>query len=251
LLAPPPDYDAAHKKQTKSWGRTMRLFVGIALAMMGLVPGTARAQTPDQTDPTVYIVSYIDAAFTAKNEVAGLLRQLAEASRKEPGNLRFEALQRTTPSNQFMLLEVWKDQQAADAHAAAAPSKTFRDKLNAHLLSPVDDRPCIATHVAALPPPAPRGAVFVVTHVDVPGNVRDKAVPMLKTLAEATRKEAGNLRFDVVHQKGRTNHFTVMEIWKDQKSHDTHELAAPAREFRAQLTPITGALYDQRWYKAL
>jgi quinol monooxygenase YgiN len=54
-----------------------------------------------------------------------------------------------------------------------------------------------------------------------------------------------------VHQKGRTNHFTVVEVWKDQKSNDAHELAAHTREFRGQLTPITGALYDQRWYKAL
>jgi quinol monooxygenase YgiN len=229
----------------------MREFIGIALAMM-FTPGLAvPAKAQEQSDPTVYIVSYIDAAFTAKNEVASLLHQLAEASRKETGNLRFEALQRATPSNQFVLLEIWKDQQAADAHAAGTPSKTFREKLNAHLISPVDDRPCVATHVAALPPPAPRGAVYVVTHVDVPNNVLDKAVPALKALAEATRKDPGNLRFDVVHQKARTNHFTVVEAWKDQRSNDVHELAAHTKEFRALLTPITGALYDQRWYKAL
>jgi autoinducer 2-degrading protein len=76
-------------------------------------------------------------------------------------------------------------------------------------------------------------------------------MPGLAALAERSRKEPGNLRFDVVHQKARTNHFTVIEVWKDQKANDTHELATHTREFRDLLTPITGALYDQRWYRAM
>jgi len=55
----------------------------------------------------------------------------------------------------------------------------------------------------------------------------------------------------VVHQKNRTNHFTVVEVWKNKHSNDAHELAAHTRAFRGALTPITGALYDQRWYRPL
>jgi quinol monooxygenase YgiN len=228
----------------------MRLFNWAMLAMATIPFASPSARAQEAADPTVHVVSYIDAAFTAKAEVARLLRQLAEASRKEAGNVRFEVLQRTAPSNQFVVLEAWKDQQAFDAHGGAANTKQSREKLAPLLISPVDDRLGITTYVAT-PPALARGAVTVVTHVDVPGNVRDKVLPALKTLAETSRKDAGNLRFDVVHQKGRTNHFTVVEVWKDQKSNDTHELAAHTREFRGQLTPITGALYDQRWYKAL
>jgi quinol monooxygenase YgiN len=43
----------------------------------------------------------------------------------------------------------------------------------------------------------------------------------------------------------------MVEVWKDQRSNDAHELAAHTRAFRAALTPITGALYDQRWYRPL
>ena len=93
--------------------------------------------------------------------------------------------------------------------------------------------------------------VYVVTHVDVPGAVRDKGLAALTALSGPSRKDAGNLRFDVVHQKNRTNHFTVVEVWKDQRSNDAHELAAHTRAFRNALTPITGALYDQRWYRPL
>jgi len=49
----------------------------------------------------------------------------------------------------------------------------------------------------------------------------------------------------------RTNHFEVVEVWRDQKSDNAHELAAHTKEFRVKLAPVIGALYDQRWYKAL
>jgi len=229
----------------------MRPFITVMLAM-ALAPfavaPSARAQ--GGADAAIYIVSYIDVVPAAKGQAATLLRQLAAASRKEPGVMGFDVLQRTDPSNQFVILEAWKDQQALDAHVSAAPSKEFRDKLAAHLISPVDERLCTATLIGPVQP-ARGGAVHVVTHVDVPGNSRDQAYAALKDLAEASRKDRGNLRFDVVHQKNRTNHFTVMEVWSDQRSDDAHELAAHTREFRNVLTPITGALYDQRVYKAL
>jgi quinol monooxygenase YgiN len=73
----------------------------------------------------------------------------------------------------------------------------------------------------------------------------------LKALADPTRKDKGNVRYDVLQQKNRTNHFTVVEAWSDQAANDAHEIAAHTKEFRATLGPLTGALYDQRWYKPL
>ena len=223
----------------------MRSFMLLALAM-AMAPLAAHAQ-----GDAVYVVSYIDVAPAAKSQTATLLRALVTASRKEAGALRFEALARTAPSNQFVVLETWKDQAARDAHVAAAHTKAFGEKLGPHLLSPIDERLCVTTFVAPAGAGQTVGALYVVTHVDIPGNVRDKAYAALKDLSDASRKDKGNLRFDVVHQPTRTNHFTVMETWKDQASDDAHELAAHTKQFRDILTPITGALYDQRWYKAL
>jgi quinol monooxygenase YgiN len=218
----------------------------LALAFMPLVAAQpARAQN----DPTIHMVTYIDVAPAAKDQAAALLKPLAEASRKDAGNLLFQILQRTAPAHQFVILATWKDQQALDAHDAAAHSMQFRGHVEPHLIAPIDDRLCVPTFVAAQK--GGDSSVYVVTHVDVPGNVRDKILPALEALAEQSRKEAGNLRFDVSYQKTRTNHFTVMENWKDQSANDTHELAAHTRAFRGVLTPITGALYDQRWYKAM
>jgi quinol monooxygenase YgiN len=223
-------------------------YVHAILAMI-LIPYAATPAARAQNDPTIHMISYIDVAPTAKEQAAGLLRPLAEASRKDAGNLLFQILQRTAPANQFVIVATWKDQQALDAHAAAAHHKQFLSKLDPLLIGPVDDRLCIPTFVAAQK--AGDASVYVVTHVDVPGNQRDKIMPALDALAQHSRKEAANLRFDVSYQKTRTNHFTVMEAWKDQATNDAHELAAHTREFRNVLTPITGALYDQRWYKAM
>lgn len=218
----------------------------LATAMMSIA---AIQSAPAQEDSTAYLVTYIDALPASAKQSAALLKQLADASRKEPGNLRFEVLQRTVPSSQFLVLEAWKDKAAMDAHMAAASTKQLRDKLQSLLLAPIDDRTSIATSVS--PMQAARGAVYVATHVDVAPPMREKTLGVLKPFADVARKDAGNLRFDVLQQTARTNHFTVVEVWRDQKSSDAHELTAHGKTYRSDLAPMIGALYDQRFYKPL
>src|SRR2546422_96076 len=75
------------------------------------------------------------------------------------------------------------------------------------------------------------GAVYVVTHVDVIPPRKDDGVAAVKQLADDSRKGDGNLRFEVVQQTNRPNHFTVVEIWKDAKAIDVHSMAATTRLF--------------------
>jgi len=89
----------------------------VALAVWPLFSASS-ARPQDAADPTLYVVSYIDAAPATKDQVTTLLRRLADASRKEPSVMRFEVLQRTAPSNQFVVLEVWKDQDGLDKQIA-------------------------------------------------------------------------------------------------------------------------------------
>ena len=49
-------------------------------------------------------------------------------------------------------------------------------------------------------------------------------------------------RFDVFQQTSRPNHFTVVEIWRDQNAYDAHITSAHTKRFREQLTPMSGAL---------
>jgi autoinducer 2-degrading protein len=225
----------------------MRMF--LRLVLIALIAGaTSRPLDAQDGAPTLYVTTYVEAAPASQGQVAAMLRQLADASRRE-APIRFEVLQSITRSNQFVILETWKDQQALDSHTAAAPSRQFREQTAPLLLAPLDQRLCAATAVAPLR--EARGGVYVVSHIDVGPGGREMAERIIQSFAEQSRKDPGNLRFDVGHQKDKTNHFTAIEVWADQKSGDDHELAAHTRTFRSQIAPLIGALYDQRWYKPL
>ena len=225
----------------------MRTFIHLMLAMTMIPFAVTSKGAAQDAEQAAYMVTYVEVAPAAASEAATLLKQLGTASRQDAGLMRFEILQRTVPSNQFVILEVWKDEPALNAHAAHA--KQFRDKLQPLLIAPIDDRLSVALTLSPLK--EARADLYVVTHVDVSPPNRDKIIVALKALADPTRKDAGNIRFDVLQQKSRTNHFTVAEAWTDQKANDAHEIAAHTKEFRAALGPLTGALYDQRWYKPL
>jgi len=93
--------------------------------------------------------------------------------------------------------------------------------------------------------------VYVLTHVDVFPAGKDQTIELLKQLAEASRKEAGNLRFDVLQQDGRANHLPLLEAWRDAPAQSAHAMAEHTRAFRAKLVPLQGALYDERLYMKL
>jgi len=80
---------------------------------------------------------------------------------------------------------------------------------------------------------------------------KDQTVEMLKQLAADSRKEPGNLRFDVLQQEGRLNHLPLLEIWRNAGAHDAHVMAEHTRAYRARLVKLQGALYDERLYQAV
>ena len=66
---------------------------------------------------------------TAVSGALRLVRQFRDATQREPGNLRAEALQRIGLAHQFVLLEAWTDQGSADTHGKAPTTAQFRDKI--------------------------------------------------------------------------------------------------------------------------
>lgn len=234
------------------------LFLGLVVMAIGAT-GDARAQTPSPA-PTpapapivgnVYTVTYVEVMPTSKAEAATLLRRYREAAQKEGGNLRCEVVQRIDQPHQFAILEIWKDQAAFEAHGKTATTTEAREKIAAIRNAPTDERVHTALSVGPIDAPSARGGIYVATHVDVIPPRKDDGVAALKRLGEDSRRGEGNLRFEVVQQVNRQNHFTVVEIWKDVKAVETHSMAAPTREFRDKLATMTGALYDERMYRAL
>jgi quinol monooxygenase YgiN len=233
---------------------TRRALLGAAMFASLTITG-AHGQAPPPAPPAVpdgprYVVTYVDVMATKKNDGAALVRQFRDASRKEAGNLRMEAGQRIGQPNQFVVLEAWKDQASFDAHAKGAAATQFHDKLKAIQNAPYDERVNFPLSVGPLPASL-GGAVIAVTHVDVIPPQRENGTNLVKQLAEDSRKDDGNLRFEAVTQTNRQNHFTVVEAWKNRNAADAHSMNAKTRAFREQLAPAGGALYDERFYEAL
>jgi quinol monooxygenase YgiN len=237
--------------------RLLRMLVlGLGVMAIGVV-GQAQAQAPAQApapapiEGNVYSVIYVEVMPTSKSDAAVVLRRYREATRKEGGNLRCEVAQRIDQPHQFVILSIWKDQKAWEAHGKGPASMEMREKVAAVRNAPTDERVHSGLSIGPIDVTAGRDAIYVATHVDVIPPRKDDGVAALKRLGEESRKGDGNLRFEVVQQANRLNHFTVVEIWKDGKAVEAHSMAAATREFRDKLASMTGALYDERMYKAI
>ena len=225
-------------------------------ALLCLFAVNSIAQTPAAAPPAVpadvsplYVVTYVETKPTARDEAAALLKSYRSASRAAPGNLRSIVVQRPRRPGQFVVVAAWKDKAAWDAHMGSAGTKEFREKLNALRNAPADDRFHNALSVGPMEDAA--GAVYGVTHVDVIPPQKDNAIVALKILGDANRAAAGNVRFEIVQQTNRPNHFTVFEIWRSREAFDANGMSAHQRDFRDKLAGMAGALYDERLYETL
>ena len=223
----------------------IRLVLGLAMSVLGVTSAA------DADSATFYTVTYVEVVPPSTAQGVALLRQYGEASRKDAGAVRVEVLQRIDRPNQFTVLAAWTEQKAFEAHQAAPATREFHAKLQPLLASPNDLRLHHGLSVVAALTASPAGAVYVVTHVDVIPPRKDDAVVALKQLAEDSRKDPGHVRFDVVQQTNRPNHFTVVEVWTDRKAFDAHGMASHTKRFRDQLAPMSGSLYDERLYLPL
>lgn len=203
-------------------------------------------------DAVFYVATYVDVQPNSTRQGIELIRNYREDSRTEAGNSSIDVVQETSRPNRFVIIEVWNDEQFCEAHERTGPATPFRDRLKAIQNSPCDQRMHHGFAVGSVPAASGPDTVSVVTHVDVPPPRKDEAENLLKSLAEESRKDEGNLRYDVFQQKApRTNHFTVFAEWKDSKAFASHEMKPHRRKFREALWPMLGSPYDERLCKPL
>lgn len=77
----------------------------------------------------VLVLTHVDVFPAGKDEVAALIRQEADDSRKDRGALRFDAMVQDAHPNHFHLVEAWSGAQARAAHALTDHTRQFRAKL--------------------------------------------------------------------------------------------------------------------------
>lgn len=110
-------------------------------AHVGLVAGDPTKE-PKPGKRAIYVFTHVDIIPTEQfppckrqvNEFGpcgnALVEQLVAAGRKDPGNLRFDALTQANRPNHMMVVEVWELAKDQRMHTVSKPVKDFRDELS-------------------------------------------------------------------------------------------------------------------------
>jgi quinol monooxygenase YgiN len=222
-----------------------RTIVLSLLLVSVLAPAPAAAQTPDDTK--FYSVSYIEVNPSARSMALTTLRRYRDVSHKHADHIRTEIFEQADRSGRFVIVESWNTQAAFDANGSVR--KELTDAIQPVRLSDWDTRPYKTLSVPPTAAEAGDSAVVVITHVDVSPD--PKVAPLLVTLAEASRREEGSLRFDVLLHTMRANHFEVIEMWQNRKALDAHSAAAHTKQYRDNLQQFLGSPLDERLFKSI
>jgi quinol monooxygenase YgiN len=224
----------------------------VAAAALAVVPGLRGQTAPAAQAPAggeVFLVAYVDILPAARDAAAAAFKAYRDATVKGAAGVRVEVFEQVGRPGHYSVLERWPDQAALDTHRTTPHARQLQNALQAIRVSGYDERPYKALSAAGLGPVASGRSVFVVSHVDIAGAGNLAGAPdMLRRLADESRREPGNQRFEVMQHAMRANHFTVVEAWRDQAALDAHVGASHTKAYRDAVQPISGSPLDERVY---
>jgi quinol monooxygenase YgiN len=88
--------------------------------------------------------------------------------------------------------------------------------------------------------------LHVVTHVDIAPDRAADGKRILREEGILSRKDPGCMSWDLLEEKGRPNHFAVVEVWSDSAAFDRHVETDHAKQMRTKLQPLLGSPFDER-----
>lgn len=227
----------------------LRLFAVAFLALAMPLSGNAQQQNtvPEIAGPT-YLMTYVEVVPSATAQAVTLLRQYRDAARKEPGAMHVDIYEEKGQSHRFVLGEIWQNRTIVQDHVKSAAATTLMQKLKPIELGPPDIR--IHQAHSATPPKAPNANdTIIISHVDVFGGNVAKLIALLNTLGEASRKDNGVVRYEILDEvPAHVNHFRVLEEWSSPAAWEAHDRAPHTQAYREALMPMLGTPYDQRVY---
>jgi quinol monooxygenase YgiN len=140
----------------------------------------------------------------------------------------------------------------AKTHTDGPAMATLVAKLKPIEIGPAD----IRIHQAHMvtPPKAPNANdLIIISHVDVAGGGNlAKLITMLNTLGEASQKDKGMVRYEILDEvPAHANHMRVLEEWSSPAAWEAHNLAPHTQAYHDALLPLLGTPYDQRLYRAV
>ena len=207
------------------------LVVGLALVMIGAIRDAPGQAPPPPIEGPVYTVTYVEVLPTSRADGA---RCSGATATRPARRTAISGASRSAASVSRISSCCWSlsDVEAFEAHGTAASRASMRERIHAIRSAPIDERVHVAVASGPLQPAPGGDAVYVVTHVDVIPPRKDHGLAAVdRELADASRPSPGNVRFEVVQQTSRPNHFTVVEIWKDARAVETHAMAEATRRF--------------------
>ena len=91
----------------------------------------------------------------------------------------------------------------------------------------------------------PKKPVYVTSHVDVTPDNTDRTAAALRAYVETARREPGAVRVEAV-QEARTNHFDLLEVWRDRAAYEAHAASAATVRFHDTIFPWRGSPFEER-----
>ncbi len=227
-------------------GRFQSMLLAITLMTAVSLP---QARIEPLPAAAFHAVSYVEVvnSSSARSAVTAALRNYQTGCKTQSGFLRLEAFEQSGRPGHYVFIESWQDQNAFDKRSPEM-QKQLVDALQAIRISDIDRRPYKTFAVAAAARPD-RDTVYVITHIDA--SPQPQLPMMLQRLAEESRRDEGNLRFDIVQHTQRANHYTIIEAWRDRKAADAHAAAPHTKQYREEFAPMAGSPLDERVFQAI
>ena len=101
------------------------------------------------------------------------------------------------------------------------------------------------------PAAAQTPASYAVTYIELKTDQTAAGQRALRDYGAASRKEKGNLEFQVLQESARPNRFAILEAWSSRAALETHYRDATTARMLAQLTPMRSAPDDRRMFERL
>jgi quinol monooxygenase YgiN len=77
----------------------------------------------------IYVLTHVDVTPNHLDDGLTLLKDMSIETTKDYGIISYEVLQQADPANHFTAVEEWINKRALDAHAKAAHTREFRERL--------------------------------------------------------------------------------------------------------------------------
>jgi len=236
--------------------------------------------------PAIYDITHFDvlpvnSPFDSEQIAYAALFEYRDASQSDFGNQSFRIVNWLEAPNHSFIVDVWKNQQAFEAHLAQQHSVDFRfgvqnlptpssvsppgSYFECCIGSPIDDRQYTLVGQFATPWTSAKlpttvgtsGALFVIIYVDFlvdgdPNKGQDQLISYGAVTANANRQHL--LNFTVLQQLDRANRYVLLEVWDTGANYESWglnpangEIGSPVTaNFVSRITPLLGSPLDYR-----